>query len=77
MDSSVEEKEADEQYELHKAVFDNDLKKLNQIIKSNKDLIDKKVKCEILSRDWPKLLIELVFLSCSLDRINMVTQHCT
>jgi hypothetical protein len=32
------------EYELHKSVFDNDLKKLSQILKTNKEIIDKKVK---------------------------------
>lgn len=43
MESSKDEKDDQEQFELHKSVFDNDLKKLNQIVKSSKDVIDKKV----------------------------------
>ena len=35
-------KEVDE-FELHRSVFDNDLKKLTQILKNNKEKIDKKV----------------------------------
>jgi hypothetical protein len=41
MDDSV--KEMDE-FELHKCVFDNDLKKLTQLLKANKEIADKKVK---------------------------------
>lgn len=44
MESTKEEKDVKGQFELHKAVFDNDLKKLNQILKQNKDVIDRKVK---------------------------------
>lgn len=44
MESSPDEKVVNEQYELHKTIFDGDLKKLNQILKQNKDLIDKKVR---------------------------------
>lgn len=43
-----------ENYELHKCIFDNDLKKLNQIIKFNKDVIDRKVKRNFyLIAVWP------------------------
>lgn len=38
-------KEADE-FELHRSVFNNDLKKLTQILKNNKEEIDKKVNFE-------------------------------
>lgn len=30
-------------FELHRSVFDNDLRKLNQIVKHNKEEIDRKV----------------------------------
>lgn len=43
MDGSKEDSGEQDNYELHKKIFDNDLKKLNQIIKYNKDVIDKKV----------------------------------
>lgn len=43
MDGSKDEENAEIQFALHKAVFDNDLRKLNQIIKQNKNAIDKKV----------------------------------
>lgn len=43
MDSSPDEKVVREQYDLHKAIFNNDLKKVIQILKQGKDLIDKKV----------------------------------
>lgn len=46
MDGSKDDKAGEVQFALHKAVFDNDLKKLNQIIKQNKDVIDKKVTIE-------------------------------
>ena len=42
MDSS--QQELDALYELHKAVFDNDLKKLNQILRYKKEVVDKKVR---------------------------------
>lgn len=40
------EKDNNNEWELHKSVFDNDLKKLTQILKAtkNKEAIDKKVK---------------------------------
>lgn len=40
------EKDIENEWELHKSVFDNDLKKLTQILKAtkNKETIDKKVK---------------------------------
>lgn len=43
MESSKEEPDDSRSFELHKSVFDNDLKRLLNIIKSNKDVIDKKV----------------------------------
>lgn len=43
MESSKEESDDSRSFELHKSVFDNDLKRLLNIIKSNKDVIDKKV----------------------------------
>lgn len=43
MDGSKGDSGEQDNYELHKTIFDNDLKKLNQIIKYNKDVIDKKV----------------------------------
>lgn len=48
MDGSKEGGEV--QYALHKAVFDNDLKKLNQTIKQNKDAIDRKVTKKICKK---------------------------
>jgi hypothetical protein len=75
MDDSVEEKDVEVQYELHKAVFDNDLKKLNQMIKTNKDLIDRKVKILLSALDWPHLLNELV--SRVIIRISTATQRST
>lgn len=53
MESSKDEKDDQEQFELHKSVFDNDLKKLNQIVKFNKDVIDKKVRKEKWSYRGP------------------------
>lgn len=45
MERSPDEKVVEERYELHKAIFDSDLKGLNQILMLNKkDLIDKKVR---------------------------------
>lgn len=44
MESPKDEPVDEEKFELHKCVFDNDLKKLNQIIKCNKDVIDRKVR---------------------------------
>lgn len=41
-------KEVDE-FELHRSVFNNDLKKLTQILKNNKEIIDKKVSIETFS----------------------------
>lgn len=41
-------KEAEE-FELHKSVFNNDLKKLTQILKNNKEIVDKKVSFETFS----------------------------
>jgi len=41
-------KEVDE-FELHRSVFNNDLKKLTQILKNNKEIIDKKVSFETFS----------------------------
>lgn len=46
----MEGSNADE-FELHRAVFDNDLRKLNQIIKHNKEVIDRKV-----SENWLQFL---------------------
>lgn len=43
-------KEFDE-FELHRSVFNNDLKKLTQILKHNKEVIDKKVSFETLSHE--------------------------
>jgi hypothetical protein len=55
MESPQEGKDDQEQFELHKSVFDNDLKKLSQIIKFKKDVIDKKVRkvSEKLISFWP------------------------
>lgn len=44
MEGSKDDPDEAGNFELHKSVFDNDLKKLNQIIKFNKDVIDKKVR---------------------------------
>lgn len=44
MEGSKEEQDVNDQFELHKAVFDNNLRKLNQVLKQNKDMIDRKVK---------------------------------
>lgn len=44
MNGSKDDKDSEDQFALHKAVFDNDLKKLNLIIKQNKDAIDRKVR---------------------------------
>ena len=38
-----------EEFELHKSVFNNDLKKLTQILKHNKEIVDKKVSFETFS----------------------------
>lgn len=43
MESPKDEVTDDLRFEIHKTIFENDLKKLNQILKLNKDMIDKKV----------------------------------
>lgn len=83
MDGSKDEENAEIQFALHKAVFDNDLRKLNQIIKQNKNAIDKKVtkklkKFDILSKNVLATLITLAFHVFFLShRINMAIQRCT
>lgn len=44
MDEVKPEMRAGGTFDLHRAVFDNDLRKLSQIVKHQKDEIDKKVK---------------------------------
>lgn len=39
----MEGSNTDDEFELHRAVFDNDLRKLNQIIKHKDGVIDRKV----------------------------------
>lgn len=43
MESSKDDTDDASNYDLHKTIFDNDLKRLNNIIKYQKDVIDKKV----------------------------------
>lgn len=77
MERSKDEKDDQEQFELHKSVFDNDLKKLNQIIKFNNGVIDKKVRikrkmCVIVAQsNIADYLICVILL-----RTNMETQRC-
>lgn len=70
-------KEVDE-FELHRSVFNNDLKKLTQILKNNKEIIDKKVNFEIFFQHTYSVLFIYYFnkkLFCiEFRRINMETQ---
>lgn len=50
MESSKEELADDERYEIHKSIFENDLKRLNQILKFSKDVIDRKVRGKFLGK---------------------------
>ena len=77
MESSKDEKDEQEQFELHKSVFNNDLKKLNQIIKFNNEVIDKKVKIiRKISRFVAQINIADNLISVILTRTNMEIQRC-
>lgn len=74
------EKEIDE-FALHKSVFDNDLKKLTQILKSNKEIVDKKVQFRntFVSCNRQSFFVcihQFVFIYF-FYRINMETPLCT
>lgn len=57
MESSKDEVvDDDERFEIHKTIFENDLKRLNQILKNYKEVIDRKVRNNLednLSLFWP------------------------
>lgn len=61
-----------EEFELHKSVFNNDLKKLTQILKNNKEIIDKKVNFEtfFMTYNWYKKVLCFHYL----HRISMEIQ---
>jgi hypothetical protein len=72
------EKDNESEFALHKSVFDNDLKKLTQILKvtKNKEAIDKKVKKIEFSIFALKMRSQLIY-ELIIDRISMAILLCT
>jgi hypothetical protein len=72
------EKNNESEFALHKSVFDNDLKKLTQILKvtKNKEAIDKKVKKIEFSIFALKMRSQLIY-ELIIDRISMAILLCT
>lgn len=64
-----------EQWKLHRCVFDNDLQALSEALKSNINLIDKKVK--FFSLSLPASLFRTHRDSSLFARISMETRHST